>query len=478
MMIKKSFLLLALVLCAALLLPALSAAESGVAWADAGIEQLVIAEERYQDLLSRASAGKSSRSVERKYGSLFVSKIPGDMIRESLEAGDAAMFQQACTYFRAGQELGLFSPENAAWLDDLIAAGYRALVSGMAEEPLNMLALASIDPEKSPIFTWSLRVLRPTNIAHLAEFLDLASYTPEEYEADSRMTSLVASANEAVYVCMPDGTAALFYYGGNEKEYTVLSEYEGCPVTTICAGAFMNSGINAVTLPDTLTAIQGKAFFGTPLHSVVIPENVREIGEGAFALTGLDSVVLPGTPVTIGDFAFAANRFLQSLTIPNGVLSIGMSAFSMTSLPDELFIPGSVESIGEFAFAATDHRIGRFLASENISSTIPLPAIPESGMTVIIGNGVREIGQYAFAGRYIRDVSLPESLTSLEDYAFADCGTEMTPIRIPAGVTEIGKYAFYADSTLSRTVNIQVVPGSYAEQFCLENDIPFALVRE
>jgi hypothetical protein len=53
--------------------------------------------------------------------------------------------------------------------------------------------------------------------------------------------------------------------------------------------------------------------------------------------------------------------------------------------------------------------------------------------------------------RYIKGIILPESVTSIDDYAFREC-RHLTSITIPAGVTSIGKEAFYACNFTSITL--------------------------
>ena len=91
----------------------------------------------------------------------------------------------------------------------------------------------------------------------------------------------------------------------------------------------------------------------------------------------------------------------------------------------------------------------------------------------------------------ISRVALPDSLRSIEEYAFCLCG-ELTEISIPKGVEKIGDVAFGACRKLTRvdipdtvksiganafydTGNLTAIvePNSYAEKFCKEHGIRF-----
>lgn len=62
--------------------------------------------------------------------------------------------------------------------------------------------------------------------------------------------------------------------------------------------------------------------------------------------------------------------------------------------------------------------------------------------TVIVENGVKSIGEYAFHSlENITSVSLPETLTTIEDSGFGFC-KKLTSIQLPASLTSIGAYVF------------------------------------
>ena len=62
-------------------------------------------------------------------------------------------------------------------------------------------------------------------------------------------------------------------------------------------------------------------------------------------------------------------------------------------------------------------------------------------------DGTSRIGLYAFIGSALTEVTLPNSVTVIEVFAFCGC-TGLNEIVIPAGVKEIGDSAFYACENL------------------------------
>ena len=61
---------------------------------------------------------------------------------------------------------------------------------------------------------------------------------------------------------------------------------------------------------------------------------------------------------------------------------------------------------------------------------------------VVIGNGITEIGSYAFAQCSLESVEIPSSVTTIGDYAFAWCQS-LSSVEIPEGVTTVGHDAFW-----------------------------------
>lgn len=101
-------------------------------------------------------------------------------------------------------------------------------------------------------------------------------------------------------------------------------------VTSIGDSAFEDcSGLNFVTIPDTVISIDDWAFEGcSGLTVVSIPDSVTTIGDWAFKdCSGLSSVTIPDSVTSIGDSAFEGCSCLSSVIIPDIITSIGESTF-------------------------------------------------------------------------------------------------------------------------------------------------------
>ena len=86
--------------------------------------------------------------------------------------------------------------------------------------------------------------------------------------------------------------------------------------------------------------------------------------------------------------------------------------------------------------------------------------------------GLEVIGDSCFISTdRLRTVHLPDSLRKIERSAFY--ASSVKELRLPKGLAEIGKSAFYCCYRLV----VEVYPSSYGEQYCLENEVRYSIVK-
>ena len=145
------------------------------------------------------------------------------------------------------------------------------------------------------------------------------------------------------------------------SDLVIPEEIDGYSVISIGYGAFRDTNLTSVTIPDSVTSIGTYAFYNTELSSITIPESVASIGQYAFKNTNITEINIPSSLTAIGRDAFNGMN-ITSIDIPDTVTSIGYGAFEDSSL-SSVIIPDSVTSIGARAFYNTELNIVKFLGN-------------------------------------------------------------------------------------------------------------------
>lgn len=176
-----------------------------------------------------------------------------------------------------------------------------------------------------------------------------------------------------------------------------------------------------------LTAIDEYAFQQSGLSSVVLPAGVTSIGRSAFASCNLTRIVLPDGLTSIGQNAFDSNSSLLSIELPQSLETIGSYAFNDTGLKN-IYIPAGVTSIGGRQFEHCKDLVSIVVDKNNTvyDSRNECNAIIETATNklingcrnTVIPNTVTAIAGSAFRTRGVPELVIPESVTSIGDYAF------------------------------------------------------------
>ena len=208
------------------------------------------------------------------------------------------------------------------------------------------------------------------------------------------------------------------------------------------SNAKVNLDLSGTTTEST--SIGGWAFADcTGLTSVTIPDSVTSIGSSAFSgCTGLTSVVIPDSVTSIGYLAFSDCSKLTSIVIGDSVTSIGWNVFYKCSSLTSVTIGNSVTSIGDSAFSGCSS-----LTNFNVSTNNRYYSASDDGKILYNKDKTQIIAYPSATG----GVEIPDSVTSIDSYAFSGCSS-LTSVTIPDSLTTIGRSAFDGCSSLT-TVN-------------------------
>ena len=196
-------------------------------------------------------------------------------------------------------------------------------------------------------------------------------------------------------------------------------------VCTICNHIYTSYKL-AFTLSEDGTAYSVTGI-GSETNSIfAIPSSVNDIpvtkiGESSFGGDQVTRIILPDSILEIETYAFAGLSNLKSFNVPASVISIGEAIFyncyNLTSI-------------------AVDSNNTIYDSRENCNAIIETASnkLVTTCKNTTITDTVKIIGKNAFLFSQFEDITLPDSITIIEEYAFNNC-FNLKSVIIPETVT-------------------------------------------
>lgn len=230
--------------------------------------------------------------------------------------------------------------------------------------------------------------------------------------------------------------------------------------------SFDGNKITSVSLPNTVTAIKSFSFSNCyDIVSVELPEDLKEIGYMAFYNCNSLATVTYNTssPITAPDNVFDEAGYLNAnLIMPNAQLddilnNVPWNKFHRIEAKDANYrAPLEVGEDFEYegiiytvidkeAMTCRTKSSSSGAAGNSYEGDLIIPAY-----ATFVSNqySVVEIGSYGFYTTGVTSISLPETLTVINDHAFYDCD-KVVSVSLPKSLVSIGEAAFAGCSSMT-----------------------------
>ncbi len=185
-------------------------------------------------------------------------------------------------------------------------------------------------------------------------------YMPKHYHLKGDNWNKLPESPESYF--KEAGDEGVFKFQGYGGDVKIPNSINGKPVKSVSfneacwnvTGVYFPNSVTAI--PEECFAVNKEEYKGSPfvdsfVEKVFIPNSVTEIGARAFAGTNLKSITVPGSVTKINEGTFESCTSLKSADIGSGVTEIGENAFNNCTSLTDVIIPDSVTTIDDFAFA-------------------------------------------------------------------------------------------------------------------------------
>ena len=206
----------------------------------------------------------------------------------------------------------------------------------------------------------------------------------------------------------------------------------GNSVKTIAPEAFLDcSSLTSIDLPNSLTSLGNSAFKNcTSLTHASMSNSMTTIPQHAFQnCSGLKAIIIPNSVTTIESRAFINCSSLTTINIPNTTTTIAGYAFQDCSSLSSVTIGKGVTSIGQRAFynckSIKELRWNAINCSETGMDNCS--GVRESIEYVTIGPEVEVLPEFFVTGSKIKQVTIPNSVTTINRGLFSRC-TELKKV--------------------------------------------------
>lgn len=251
----------------------------------------------------------------------------------------------------------------------------------------------------------------PTQVvttSSIAKFASYAIYNGKAYNINSKNIKFPRTGELWVYYVLKDPTMCPGAFNG----YTVPTPSALTPVTVLEA-----------RLPNTITGSGNYCFYGQQeLSSVTLGNSVQRLGRYSFThCPSLQRINIP--------LSYTGHTYMDTVNGP-----VQVFAGNTTNL--NVYYAGNTTDWNRIAFKGY-------------------------GSNPLYQGGKLYVNSTGFSGTLINNLTIPSSITSVNDFAFDGCGS-ITAVTIHSGVTRLGYACFRDCPNLTKVTDNRATPQTLA----------------
>lgn len=305
---------------------------------------------------------------------------------------------------------------------------------------------------------------RKTDKSEQTTDFDISSLTPDnwedylEYEIENDKAIITGYTKSPKYIIIPD---TIDGYPVTKIDYCAFKDCKsleaviiGNNIEYIDVGAFEYSNLKYIDIPDNVKFIKGGVFEGTPIYKkckagIIYAddwaigyafEDGKPVDYHSEVTEKADLVFESGTK-GIAYGAFSKCDFIKSIVIPDMPYIEEESFWGCNGL-ETVTLGDGVKDIGSYAFALCSHLenvdIGNGVKYISYGTFVQCNSLSNLN----IGKNVIEIRSESFKEcKNLTEITVPENVESIYSSAFEDC-CNLTSVTFSEGLDAIGKNAF------------------------------------
>ena len=255
--------------------------------------------------------------------------------------------------------------------------------------------------------------------------------------ANNKLAGMTVLAGNPYFAHLASTQGNVTYTMLTNKEKTKIIAAPGAKPTQFSSGG--TTYLTSISIPDQITEIGDYAFYGNPtLKTVNFHAGITRIGAGAFHETLLTRVNIPNPDCEIGNSCFSSSQ-VSSVTLPQGMKKLGRHVFFYCTNLTSITLPEGMEEIGMMCFGSCA------LTSVNLPSTmvkLDSCSLQDNPFTSINLKNVKYVGRQAFSQcTNLTTVTSNGMLEEIDGAAFTRC--PLATAYLPEGMKTIIMNAYF-----------------------------------